>query len=43
MSEQSQVDLDLGDEEEVVVDLEETQAEEDQPAEAPEEAAEDHA
>ena len=33
MSEQSQVDLDLGDEEEVVVDLEETQAEEDQPAE----------
>ena len=41
MSEQSQVDLDLGDEEEVVVDLEETQAEEEQPAEAPVEAAED--
>ena len=41
MSEQSQVDLDLGDEEEVVVDLEKTQAEEEQPAEAPVEAAED--
>ena len=41
VSSQSQVDLDLGDEEEVVVDLEETQADEEQSAEAPVEAAED--
>lgn len=35
MSEQSQVDLDLGDEEEVVVDLEENQAEQEQSPEPP--------
>ena len=35
MSEQSQVDLDLGDEEEVVVDLEENQTEQEEASEAP--------
>jgi len=43
MSEQSQVDLDLGDEEEVVVDLEENQAEQEQASEPPVSSTEDEA
>ena len=43
MSEQSQVDLDLGDEEEVVVDLEENQAEQEQSPEPPVSSTEDEA
>ena len=43
MSEQSQVNLDLGDEEEVVVDLEENETEQEQAPEPPVSSTEDQA